>query len=68
MHVFLLVWVKTSSTWCNVLNFTVYNYFRLSAIWTLLDNKYQRKFERLKMTSDMDGGKVSAFAAQSLFV
>ena len=28
MRVFLLVWVKTSLTWCHVLNCTLYNYFR----------------------------------------
>ena len=31
MRVSLLVWVKTSLTWCNVMNFTLYNDFR----WTL---------------------------------
>ena len=31
---------------------------RLSAIWTLLEPRFQRKFERLKMSSDMDRGKV----------
>ena len=28
MRVSLLVWVKTSLTWLNVLNFTLYNYVR----------------------------------------
>ena len=30
----LLVWVKTSLTWCNVLNLTFYIYFRLLSLRT----------------------------------
>ena len=32
MRVSLLVWVKTSLTWCDVLNFTLYNYFSMKDV------------------------------------